>query len=79
MEYAHVPQGKEVLRRYMEDKGYSVYRDVTEHVWADDFIFVSNKYKRPQQTKPAQLKKDMKKQKRVIISNEETTTPKIES
>ncbi|KAF0308212.1 hypothetical protein FJT64_020554 [Amphibalanus amphitrite] len=40
VEFRHVPEGKEAIRRLMESKGYEVYTEITHHDdLANDFIF----------------------------------------
>ena len=41
VEYEHVPEGKEVLQKYMEDLGYTLYTSVSDWLTlGDDFIFI---------------------------------------
>lgn len=50
VEFIHGAQGKEVLRSYMEGKGYWVYKEVSKsNGWANDFIFVKSSFKRQEE------------------------------
>ncbi|CAL4102289.1 unnamed protein product, partial [Meganyctiphanes norvegica] len=41
VEWAHVPEGKEALQKYMEDRGYYLYTSISDWLsLGDDFIFV---------------------------------------
>ena len=43
VEFTHVPGGKDVLRDFLEKKGYSLITEVTApKMWANDFVFIKN-------------------------------------